>query len=258
MSRALTLTTLWIVAWPTHAALGAEPPYTLEDIVGATCFLYTAQQLKDKEQRNPEETAETICRVVAGICTKQPDSQPCERDLPLYDAELVKQGDSLLYEAAFLGEDAFVAALIEAGATVDFRTALPGFGAASSVGWTPLMIAAAEGHEPVVVRLIAAGADVNARNARGRTALMFAASYGFRSIAETLLENGADANIVPDDGTGWPALIAAADAGHAELVELLLAHGADRTIRDKNGMTALMRAEEHRRRAVVRLLTAEP
>ncbi len=258
MNRSQVLGAVAIVAWPTSRALGAEPPYTLEDVIAGACFPYTTQQLQDKGESDAEETAAALCRMVAGICTKQPDLQPCDRDLRNYDAELTKQGDSLLYEAAYLGDDAFVATMIEAGATIDFRTQLPGIGAASAVGWTPLMIAAAEGHEPVVARLIAAGADVNARNARGRTALMFAAGYGFLSIAQALLDNGADANIVPNDDTGWPALIAAADAGHADLVALLLAHGADRTVRDKNGSTALIHAEEHRRRAVVRVLTAEP
>ncbi len=216
MNRSLALAVFSIAAWPTCGALGAEPAYTLENVVATACFLYTTQQLKDKGESDAEQTAEALCGTVGGICAKQPDSEPCERDLRDYDAEFAKQGDSLLYEAAFLGDEAFVAAMIKAGATIDFRTQLPGVGAATAVGWTPLMIAAAEGHEAIVARLITAGADVNARNARGRTALMFAAGYGFLSIAQALLENGADANIVPNDDTGWPALIAAADAGHEE------------------------------------------
>jgi len=114
---------------------------------------------------------------------------------------------------------------------------------ASGEGWTPLMIAAAEGHAETVSALVDGGADVNATNRLGRTALMFASSYGFAAIVQNLLGHRADPNIVPKDSTGWTALIAAAHNGHGEVVTLLLGHGADASIRDKQGKTALAWAE---------------
>ena len=50
------------------------------------------------------------------------------------------------------------------------------------------------------VRLLAAGADVNAAGADGQTALILAAGEGDLSIVELLLAAGADVNAVAADG----------------------------------------------------------
>jgi hypothetical protein len=57
---------------------------------------------------------------------------------------------------------------------------------------TPLMVAAAEGNDTEVTRLIAEGADVNACGKSGETALMMAAKNDRRATVRLLLEHGAD------------------------------------------------------------------
>jgi hypothetical protein len=96
--------------------------------------------------------------------------------------------------------------------------------------WTPIIIAAAEGHLEMVKLLIAKGADVNAKNAFGRTALMFASKYGFLDIVKALLQARADPNIRPKEGP--IAIIAAGDEGKAQVIRELLHNGATVSLRD--------------------------
>jgi cytohesin len=51
---------------------------------------------------------------------------------------------------------------------------------------TPLHFAAAAGHEAIVARLLAAGADVRAADKQGRTPLDLAAAQGFDAVAQLL------------------------------------------------------------------------
>ena len=88
------------------------------------------------------------------------------------------RGASLLLNAAHQGHAACVAALLDAGATID----LP-----SAAGWTPLMVAAAEGHTAIVRALLQAGADIGHRNAQGQTAMAVAQSRGNADAARALL-----------------------------------------------------------------------
>ena len=62
-------------------------------------------------------------------------------------------------------------------------------------GFTPLLIAAMEGHNEVVELLISKGADVDARwHGDGATPLRFAAARGYKEIVELLISKGADVN----------------------------------------------------------------
>jgi uncharacterized protein len=61
---------------------------------------------------------------------------------------------------------------------------------------------------PSRVALIAAGADVDARDSEGRVALMFAAQMGYIDIVQILLAKGSDPDSKGYDGTS--ALILAA------------------------------------------------
>lgn len=129
---------------------------------------------------------------------------------------------------------------------------------------TPLMRAAAEGDLAAGKKLLARGADVNAKMTDGYTALMYAAFYGNAEIVEYLLDNGAALNARHD--SGLTALMEAAkqhmDAGdvianYIDTVKALLKKGADVSLRDKDGNTALMLAEKYglrNKQEIVRLL----
>ena len=56
------------------------------------------------------------------------------------------------------------------------------------------MRAAIQGYVAVIRTLHANGADVNARDANGRTALILAAAADKRDAVKVLLESGADSN----------------------------------------------------------------
>src|SRR4051812_41260445 len=116
-------------------------------------------------------------------------------------ASLTACGPSALYNAAHRGNNQEVLSLLASGKDINGQ----------KTGWTPLMIAAAEGHTDIVKLLLEKGADANARNSYGRTSLMFASSYGFTQIAELLIRAGADVNAIPTDKIRVPALIAAAE-----------------------------------------------
>jgi ankyrin repeat protein len=91
-------------------------------------------------------------------------------------------------------------------------------------GATPLMYAVLYGDTDSVRRLLAAGADANARNEAGATALHWAID----DLEKTrlLLKAGANANARSDDGR-TPLLGATMRAGSADVVKLLLDNGAE-------------------------------
>jgi len=103
-------------------------------------------------------------------------------------------------------------------------------------GRMPLAIAAEAGDVPMVLFLIAKGADVNRQRFRGKlTALQVAATELDVGVARVLLANGADPNI-PSDG-GFTALHRAASRCAAELSVVLLEHGADPLAQSNQGET---------------------
>jgi len=56
--------------------------------------------------------------------------------------------------------------------------------ARDSLGWTPLIIAAAAGQTEIVTALLDAGAKVDSTNDKGQTALHYAASKGNTSVCD--------------------------------------------------------------------------
>src|SRR4051794_25662644 len=77
-----------------------------------------------------------------------------------------------------------------------------------------LLEAAAAGDAAAVSRLLAAGADVTARDANRRTALLVATGANHVEVARLLIAAGADVN-ARDDLEDSPYLLAAA-SGHLE------------------------------------------
>jgi hypothetical protein len=132
-----------------------------------------------------------------------------------------------------------IKALIDAGAEVNL---------ASVTGWTALLGAAMGGTivdntPPGCVQaaqeLIAAGANLNARETNtGRTPLIYATMWRRTQVAEVLIKAGADLNMALP-GSRETALILAALSGQSELVQALIMAGANLNQREKDGATAL-------------------
>ena len=107
-------------------------------------------------------------------------------------------------------------------------------------GWTPLMLAAANGHNQVmrmVRELIRAGADVNGQDKYKQTALHKASWKGHYGVVKTLAEAGANLNVQDEDG--MTPLMRAAEVGHANVVVELIRAGADVSVASRHESTAL-------------------
>ncbi len=89
----------------------------------------------------------------------------------------------------------------------------------------PLFLAAGEGRLEAVRYLLDQGADVNARDSRGRTALTEAAFYGNASVMKELILRGADVNSFSDEGT---AMDIAVQANRPAAIDILKHYGAKR------------------------------
>ena len=83
----------------------------------------------------------------------------------------------------------------------------------------PLIEAAYEGNTVEVQSLIETGADVNEKDASGRTALMIAANRGHTYVVQLLLERGADAGVRDNNGTS--AIEFAESRGFQRIVSML-------------------------------------
>ncbi len=122
-------------------------------------------------------------------------------------------------------------------------------------GQTPLHEAAGYGRAEIVKLLLKAGAKVNAKNRWGETPLHDAAAL--RDNAETakiLLEAGAEVNA--KNNGGRTPLHLAAQSGQTEVVKILLVTGADINAKDKAGDTPLHEAARHGHPEVVKILLA--
>ncbi|KAL3893869.1 MAG: hypothetical protein SGPRY_013970, partial [Prymnesium sp.] len=137
--------------------------------------------------------------------------------------------------------------------------------ATSSVGNSPLHLAAKKGHTRAIDMLLAAGADVTARNGCGWSPLHYAVRYGHAHAAEALIRCGANVYAPDALGTaphelasspemasvlrgkaGWQqkdaALLDAAEQGDAQEVLRLLQANAFVDASSPAGDTALHRA----------------
>ena len=130
-------------------------------------------------------------------------------------------GSTALLQAAYEGDAAKVAGLLQAGA--DPRIA-------NQFGASPMGEAARRGDADVLRLLLKAGADPESPNPEGQTALMVVARTGNVEAAKLLLSHGARINAREQWG-GQTALIWAAAQGQAQMVGLLLAKGADANAR---------------------------
>jgi ankyrin repeat protein len=119
-----------------------------------------------------------------------------------------------------------------------------------------LMLEAARlGRTDLIVPLVKAGADINARDARGFTALILAAYNEHPDTVETLLAMGADA-CAPDRDQGNTAQMGVAFKGNDAIAARLLKTGCDVNARNKAGQTALMMAALFARTEQIDMLLA--
>lgn len=98
------------------------------------------------------------------------------------------------------------------------------------------------GDAAAVRAALEAGADANAVSPDGAAALLVASLNGNPDVAAALLGAGADVNAA-NQGNGATALHAAAFLGHADVVRLLLDHGADANAVTFDGQTAMQMTE---------------
>lgn len=110
----------------------------------------------------------------------------------------------------------------------------------------PLIEAAYEGNTVQVQSFLEEGADVNEKDASGRTALMIAANRGHTYVVQLLLDNGADANL--KDNLGNSALQAAESRGFHRIVSLLrkFSHSEEKTESEALSDAVAQRPSLHR------------
>ena len=188
---------------------------------------------------------------------------------------------TVMHLTAYFGMFRFASRLLKIGASADPST---------SLGRTPLSIAAERGFKPLVKMLISrndvninfqdcdglaplhwaasqgsdavkllldAGAIVDIRNNRNQTPLHLGAEKGSRKVVRILLKTGADVNALSDTKT--TPLYRAARRGHWKAMRVLLDHNADVDQRTFDGYTALRSAVGyHQTKTVRELLTAKP
>jgi len=114
---------------------------------------------------------------------------------------------------------------------------------------TALDVAAAAGRREICEALLEAGASVNAKNRADATPLVIGLSEGSIACVPTLLNHGADLNT--RDAHGRTALMylvnfSPDDPNIQNILSVLLARGADVNAKDADGKTAVDLAKEHK------------
>jgi len=137
--------------------------------------------------------------------------------------------------------------LIDAGADVNL---------AAVNGITPLMAAAYGGHDAIVKRLLAKGADIRAVDRLQKNAMVYAAGEGHTEVVMVLIAAG----MAPNDvyANDLTPLMWAAGFGKTATVRALLAAGADASRKDNRGKTAADMAREQGFNETVAVLQAAP
>ena len=153
---------------------------------------------------------------------------------------------SPLHLAAKNGHARFAAALIEAGAPLEYKFKMQGIS-----GGTALEAAVSHGHAEVVLELLSAGADITVKDSYETPLLVLAADQNHEGVVEVLLAAGAD--LGEDRATKLPLHAAAKKGCCGPLAKLLLA-GANADWADSMGRSALHLACAHGHEDAVELL----
>jgi serine/threonine protein kinase len=124
-------------------------------------------------------------------------------------------------------------------------------------GKTPLMIALESGHPELARRLLEFGASIMVADANKVTPLMYAVSNPANgAFASELIRRGADYDA--RDSNAKVPLTYAVQGGNAAAVQLLLDRGVIVSARDSSGMTPLMYAARLGNEEIVRSLLRRP
>jgi len=123
----------------------------------------------------------------------------------------------------------------------------------NSAGLTPLMVASICARPATITVLITRGADVNAEyGVRRFTPIALAATVGCVDCLRILISRGAAVNV--RDAVGATPLMWATARGNIDAVRAVVQGGADVYALDKAGRTALQWAQEDRRTAIAQFL----
>ena len=122
--------------------------------------------------------------------------------------------------------------------------------------WSPPTLWSAAKADDVLqlTALLDAGAEIDARDARGYSSLMLAAYTGNDAAFYLLLARGADPNTA--DHAGNSVLMGVAFKGHLAMTRQLFAAGADPTARNHAGLDALGFAIQFGRTEIAAFLQA--
>ena len=112
--------------------------------------------------------------------------------------------------------------------------------------------ASSEARLKKVKYLVRLGADVNAKDERGKTMLIRAAERGEAEVVKYFIEQGAD--VEQKDNFGYSALKWAVNFGYIDVVKCLAQGGANMKVKDEMGQTMLMLAAEKGHLEVVKYL----
>lgn len=118
------------------------------------------------------------------------------------------------------------------------------------------LLQAAAGNDTADIRkALAAGADIETRDADGKTPLMAATYSNHVAAARLLIEQGANVN-AQDKILNSPFLYAGAE-GFTDIVKMCMKAGADYTVYNRYGGSALIPACEHAHVEVVAALLSD-
>lgn len=233
IGKELKYLVLWLLASfllvpPLFSWLGSLGLVTLPDRESMTLpatYLYFARHLPD-----PLPLAAVLCPYLMFIVARLLQDRALPADAagsdgePETEQQLVEQdrqrggstSESPLHLAAMRGDLSMTWLLLEGG--VDFDAIDP------AVGYSPLQIAALQGHADICEALIRYGAAVDAPTSRQETALHLAARGGHEAVVSVLLKYRANTALRNRDGQTAQQL--AEREGHAGVVGLMERHAS--------------------------------